>query len=354
MKGEPVEVKTSPLQKNFRDFRKKLEDDGYFKRSLSYSITKFITCYLLAISGCVLAIYGHWIIGAILLGLGYQQFGWLAHDMAHHNFTSNRKWNNFLIYMTGNVGLGISCNWWKNRHNTHHAITNVLEKDPDTDNLPLFVWDESDLEKVEPGSFAAYIVSYQHYYFVPWTISLKLIWNLQSISFVLDPTLHNKPFLKSLNYEKFTLLLHWTLVLIVALLTPTWTAMLGFLFISESIGGAAIALIVFMNHYALDLHQPSNGKEISYFEMQVGGTRNINPGPIMNWLSGGLNLQIEHHLFPTMPRNNLLKIRPLVQKFSEDNGFKYETMTWFECLYEVECKLKKIADSYVARTKKLA
>jgi len=97
---------------------------------------------------------------------------------------------------------------------------------------------------------------------------------------------------------------------------PSWKAALAWFFISEWIGGACIANIVFMNHYACKQMSWNEGQVATFLELQLLTTRNVEPTPFMNWFAGGLNLQIEHHLFPTMPRHNLLKVRPLVQEFA--------------------------------------
>jgi hypothetical protein len=116
-----------------------------------------------------------------------------------------------MAYFVGTVLSGYSVNWWKERHNSHHAITNVLEGDPDVDNLPLFVWSRDDICRMATIPFSGMssfdvdyciaqdilvspnvletIIPYQNYYFLPFTFFLKLIWNLQSIFFVQQP--HN-------------------------------------------------------------------------------------------------------------------------------------------------------------------
>jgi len=353
LKGVPVDVTVDPKIAAFRQFRQKLIADGWFQWSIPYSVYKFTTTCALVILGSYLAIKGYWMIGAGLVGLGFQQLGWLGHDLCHHNFTPYRRLNNFLAYIAGNLLGGFSVNWWKNRHNTHHAITNVMESDPDIDNLPLFVWEESDLVRVPESWLASSIVSYQEFYFVPWTSILKLIWEIQSYFFVVTTTIQNKSFLASLKYERATLALHWLWFVGVAWFTPTWTSFFFFMIIAEAVGGCGIALIVFMNHYALDHHEQKDRLNRNFLDLQLGGTRNIRPHPFMNWLSGGLNLQVEHHLFPTMPRNNLLAVRPLVQQFCKEQDIEYLELSYWDCLMEVEKKLHRVSTAYLERMKKV-
>jgi len=146
-----------------------------------------------------------------------------------------------------------------------------------------------------------------------------------------------------------------------------------------------------MNHYALDHHEQKDRIGTSFVDLQLGGTRNIAPNPIMNWLSvpfpsfllfffvsfafsdfhlysnsanafpradllfqGGLNLQIEHHLFPTIPRNNLLAVRPLVQQFCKEQNIPYLELSYWDCLMEVERKLHRVSAAYLKQAKKTA
>jgi len=190
-------------------------------------------------------------------------------------------------------------------------------------------------------------IPYQNLYFIPWTITLKLIWCLQTINFVLSPEYQNKSFKKALTWERITLVLHYLLVLWMMSMTPSILAALAFFFISEFIGGSGIALIVFMNHYACEHLRKDEGKEADFLTLQLTTTKNINPGVFMDWFAGGLNYQIEHHLFPTIPRHNLCKVKPTVEQFCKKYDLPYISQTYSECLTAVELRLAHIAETYV-------
>jgi len=336
----------SPKILAFRQLRKELHEKGLFVSSKLWYLQKAASTLGLFALGFLALSYGNWMLGAVLVGFGYQQAGWFGHDVCHHNIFENRKVNNFFAYFFGNVVSGFSANWWKDRHNTHHAITNVLDADPDVDNLPLFVWSEEDIHRIPPQSLAEYIVPYQQYYFIPFTFTLKVIWCLQSIFFVKNTQYQNQSYLKSLNFEKATLALHYLLVFGFMMMTPSWSAALSFLLISEGIGGSLIALIVFMNHYACEQLTFEDGKQANFLELQLLTTRNINQGPIMDWVAGGLNYQIEHHLFPTIPRHNLSKLKPIVEDFCKKHELPYESLSFWACLMAVENKLSGVAQTY--------
>jgi len=323
--------------------RQKLHDEGWFKPSYLWLFYKTVETLGLGILGLIITFYGHWFIGAILLGISYQQAGWLGHDYSHQQGFENRKLNNFMAYIVGTICSGYSVNWWKERHNSHHAITNVLEGDPDVDNLPLFVWSKDDICRMSTIPFSANIIPYQHYYFLPFTIFLKLIWNFQSIIFVLSP--HNKHLNKVATIETLCVVLHYTWVFgILIFLLPTWLSAFAFFWITEGIGGACIANIVFMNHYACQQMTWNQGQDADFLQLQLNTTRNVDPSLFMNWFAGGLNLQIEHHLFPTMPRDRLLEVKPIVEKFCKENNLPYQSLPFLDCMKEVLGKLKDVSD----------
>jgi len=351
-KATPVE-NPQPVEPHllaFRKLRQRLIEEGWFDSNPLWQIYKTTETIGLMLLGLLVAFYGHWFIGAIILGTSYQQLGWLGHDYSHQQVFKNRSFNNFMAYICGTILSGYSVNWWKERHNSHHAITNVLEGDPDVDNLPLFVWSKDDICRMSTIPFSDKIIPYQHYYFLPFTFFLKIIWNLQSIFFVRQS--HNTHLNKVAGYEQLCVVLHYTwIALFNFFVLPSWSAALAFIFISELIGGAFIANVVFMNHYACQQMTWNQGQTADFLQLQLNTTRNVEPSWFMNWFCGGLNLQIEHHLFPTMPRHNLLKVKSIVEQFCKENNLIYQSLPFMECMKEVLGKLEDVAVVVTANQK---
>lgn len=353
MKSTEVPSEVDPLTADFRALRKKLVEEGWFESSLLWYTYKTVETLGLAVLGLTVGCYfGHWVIGALILGLAYQQLGWLAHDYCHQQVFKNRRLNNFFGYFCGNVMSGYSVNWWKERHNTHHAITNVLDADPDVDNLPLFIWDKHDFARVPTMPVSAKLIPYQSYYFLPFTLTLKIIWNLQSIFFVRRK--QSAAWERVASAERRSLIIHYLALFLICFFSfNSIGAAIGFVLISELVGGAGIANIVFMNHYGCDQLNIVDGKKTNFVQLQLMTTRNIDPSLWMNWFSGGLNLQIEHHLFPTMPRHNLLKVRPLVQELCKKHNLAYQSKPFFGCLSAILKKLAFVAEEFKEHEKSL-
>jgi fatty acid desaturase len=94
---------------------------------------------------------------------------------SHTQVFADRSKNNFMAYIVGTVLSGYSVNWWKERHNSHHAITNVLEGDPDVDNLPLFVWSRDDICRMSTIPFSGmFCFLVRFYLFCVFTICLSM------------------------------------------------------------------------------------------------------------------------------------------------------------------------------------
>jgi fatty acid desaturase len=131
--------------------------------------------------------------------------------------------------------MGFSLEWWRQRHNTHHAITNVLESDPDVDNLPVFCWSVDDVHRIRNSAVAKFLIPYQHYYFLPFTVSLRVIWCLSSMIFVrLLPATPSRA-LRSKFWVEFILMsmFYTWYVTFMLKICPTWTIMAYHFVISQ-------------------------------------------------------------------------------------------------------------------------
>lgn len=145
----------SPEQKNFekgyRELRAQLIAAGLFNASPLYYVWKcFSNLSLLAIAIACAALSESFMVhmvGAVILGLFWQQCGWLAHDFLHHQVFKNRMYGDLMGVIVGNLCQGFSVQWWKSKHNSHHAVPNLhassadaSDGDPDIDTMPILAW----------------------------------------------------------------------------------------------------------------------------------------------------------------------------------------------------------------------
>lgn len=337
---------TDSLILKWRKFRQDIEDMGLLKRQYGWYAYKITTTLLLWATAVFLCFTGNWIISALIMGVFYQQAGWLGHDIAHHCVFENRTLNNAIGYFISNILQGFSTHWWKDRHNCHHSITNVLETDPDVQNLPLFLWDVKNIKHhIKDISIEKYLIPYQHYYFLPFTPLLRLIWMIQSYRFASTLNKFSNTYIrKSYAVEYTTLLMHHIMVFALLYFTmPSISTAVTWWFISNLVGGFGIAIIVFSSHYACELYEPEDRTNKNFIELQINTTRNISKGIIIDWFAGGLNYQIEHHLFPTMPRCNLNKTSELVEQFCKENNILYQSEPLHICIKYILARLEEVA-----------
>ena len=170
----------------------------YSLLSLLYYTYKFLSTTAIGLLGIFIAYNWRNMWGAVAAGLVigtfWQQCGWMAHDFCHHQVFKNRRYNDYMTMVIGSY-LGFSLGWWKNKHNTHHAIPNVHESatdahdgDPDIDTLPFLAWSPKLLRKVmggtEDSALSRFCVSHQAFIYFPLLLLARLTWALQSAAYV--------------------------------------------------------------------------------------------------------------------------------------------------------------------------
>ena len=97
------------------------------------------------------------------------------------------------------------------------------------------------------------------------------------------------------------------------------------------------------SHFSRETFSGPPGRGKSWFELQLDGTLDLDCWERNDWFHGGLQFQIEHHLFPRMPRRNLRKIKPLVQAFAKKHNVPYVEMSFVEACRQIVVVLKKTA-----------
>jgi delta8-fatty-acid desaturase len=238
----------------------------------------------------------------------------------------DRRSNDTMSLFLGNIAQGFSRDWWKLKHNNHHAATNIIDMDDDIDLSPLFAFVPDDLRKYRQPIEEALlrIIPYQHLYFTFALPLLRFSWTAQSIQFAFAASTSNYvQYRKNAFNEQCALLLHWLWVIVQLYLLPSNTIRVIYFLLSQCGGGLLIAHVVTFNHNSTPKF-PANCRLMNNFAcLHILTTRNMRPSVFIDWLWGGLNYQIEHHLFPTMPRPNLARCSHLVKEFCADNALPY-------------------------------
>ncbi|KAF3439936.1 hypothetical protein FNV43_RR18214 [Rhamnella rubrinervis] len=269
---------------------------------------------------------------AVLLGLLWMQSAYVGHDSGHYQIMPTRGITKFTQLIAGNCLTGISIAWWKWTHNAHHISCNSLDYDPDLQHIPVFAVSSRFFtsltscfygRKLTFDRLARFFVSYQHVTFYPIMIVARI--NLYVQTFLLLFSKRPIPD-RALNIVGIFVFWAWFPLLVSYL--PTWNERVLFVLVSFTV--TSLQHIQFcLNHFSADVYVgPPSGND--WFEKQTGGTLDISCSTWMDWFFGGLQFQLEHHLFPRLPRCQLRKISPVVQDLCKKHNLPYRSLTFWE------------------------
>lgn len=256
-----------------------------------------------------------WTVPAALL---FGQLGFLAHDAVHNQFFTTRRANHGIGLVLFNLCLGGSRGWWADKHNAHHAQPNRRGTDPDIEGGVVAV---SDDEARRARGFTRFMVRHQGATIAP-LLSLSVLQiHAYSAKFLTHRTLRHPRFELGLMAAHYTLYLGG-LTLALGVAHGLLFAAVHQLLLGLYLGGAFLP-----NHIGMPILAPDT--EMDFLHRQVLTARNIRGGRLTDYVFGGLSCQVEHHLFPTMPRQSLRRATPIVRRFCADHGIEYrETSPW--------------------------
>ena len=270
-------------------------------------------------------------LNSLFLAVVLVQAGMLAHDLSHLQVFKTHQANRFFGTVVWGLIAGISESKWYEKHNAHHTNVNHVGLDPDLD-IP-FMFSE---EQVGTKSWIErkLILPYQHVLF--WLALPFVYLNIVRYSvtyLILKPTPAHLG-------ELALILLHFTWALIVPLLVLPTGAALVFFFTHVLFGGLYLSLVFAPNHKGEEVLA---GEQRASWLNQITSSRNIRPSQFIFYAFGGLNFQIEHHLFPNMPRLNYWQAYTMVKDFCREQAIPYNETTWWGSLREIYFTLRDTA-----------
>uniref|UniRef100_A0A8C7NH02 Cytochrome b5 heme-binding domain-containing protein n=1 Tax=Oncorhynchus mykiss TaxID=8022 RepID=A0A8C7NH02_ONCMY len=293
--------KNAVLVQDFQALRDRVESEGLLRaRPLFFSLYLGHILLLEALALGLLWVWGtSWsltLLCSLMLATSQAQAGWLQHDYGHLSVCKKSGWNHKLHkFVIGHL-KGASANWWNHRHFQHHAKPNVFSKDPDINSLHVFVLGDKQPVEVVITIDLAWSMSFYLRFFCCYYPFFGFFGSVALISFV--------RFLES----------HW------------------FVWVTQ------------MSHLPMEM---DHERHQDWLTMQLSATCNIEQSTFNDWFSGHLNFQIEHHLFPTMPRHNYHLVAPLVRALCEKHGVPYQVKTLQKGMTDVVRSLKKSGDLWL-------
>jgi cytochrome b involved in lipid metabolism len=330
--GDVIDQKLSEVTLEHRRLRKKLKQTNFYHASKLYYVYKVLTnLSLVSISAALVMGFESRLVhllAAFFLALFWQQCGWLSHDFLHHQVFSNRQWNNFMGYILGNVAQGFSVSWWKAKHNLHHAVPNVKNYDPDIDTMPFLAWSEKLIEGELEG-LPHILIQYQYIFYLPLLSAARLSWLIQSLLYPLFSPKIRSDFTRKV--EVSTLCIHYLWVGLLAFGGLGILEGIAFILLSQAFAGLLLSTAFSLNHNGMVILDPNAQNQMEFSRLQIITARDVRGGPInfFHWFMGGLDMQIEHHLFPTVPRHNLRQVQTEIEAMCKKYNIQYhQTGFW--------------------------
>ena len=254
------------------------------------------------------------LLSAAFLGVMFTQVAFLAHDAGHRQVFRSPRANRALGLLAGDALIGLSFGWWVPKHSGHHAHPNHVGRDPDLGGgLLTLTFAGGDGRRRTRA--ARVLLRWQGAAFFPLLLLQGAGLHLSSVT----DLIRRRD--KSAALEGSLLAVHAALYLTVVLWVLSPLHALAFVAVQQAVFGLYLGCSFAPNHKGMPVVE--GDAEMSFARRQVTTARNVRGGWLMDVLLGGLNLQIEHHLFPSMPHINLRRARVLVKPFCIDSGLGY-------------------------------
>ncbi|MEG3631427.1 fatty acid desaturase family protein [Streptomyces poriticola] len=301
---------------DFAELSRRISEAGLMRRRpLYYSLR--LGAVALALAGAVavfLVLGDSWgqLCVAVFAALVFGQLGLAAHDLAHRQVFSRRRPSEAVGLLVADVLLGMSYGWWMNKHTRHHANPNHEGKDPDV-SPDILVWSRRQARGAR--GLPRLVGRHQAVLFFPLLTLEGLNLSVSSFRALRSPSV-KRPVL-----EGTLLVLHFLVYFggLFSVLSPGKA--LAFVAVHQGVFGIYLGSVFAPNHKGMPMIE--EGTRLDFLRRQVLTSRNVRGGVLVDALMGGLNYQIEHHLFPSMPTPALRRAQDITQRYCAELGVPY-------------------------------
>ena len=297
---------------------------GLLRRRYGYYWTKLIALpfVVFVTLGLFFWIGNTWwqLFTAAVIGILFGQLAFLGHDAAHRQIFVSGRMNDWTSLIIADLLVGMSYGWWRHKHSRHHANPNKPGADPDLDLPIIAVTPERARSARNP--LTRWAMSHQGAFFFPLLLFEGVSLHASSVRRVFSREPVDRRWWEiamiSVRLIGFT-----TLVFIV--LAPL-TALV-FLVVQLAVFGFYMGASFAPNHKGMPLISP--GAKIDFLRKQAETSRDIRGSRLLDIAMGGLNYQIEHHLFPSMPRPHLRRAAVIVRAYCDAHDVRYTSTSLF-------------------------
>jgi fatty acid desaturase len=249
---------------------------------------------------------------ATYLAVVFTQLAFIGHDAGHRQLFRSRRANDLVGLAHANLLVGVSFDWWVDKHNAHHTNPNHEDLDPDISITALAF--TADQARSKHG-LVRLIARYQAWLFFPLLLLEAAHLHLASSKAIIRGRG------RANAIQGLLLLIHTAAYLgaVVWVLSPLQAV--AFVVVQQGLFGLYLGCAFAPNHKGMPTLTEAD--QLDFLRRQVLTSRNVRGSRVVDWVLGGLNYQIEHHLFPTMPRPNLRHAQPLIRAFCQHHGLPY-------------------------------
>ena len=291
---------------------------AWYWRRIALTVSAFVAIWV-----AVVALGDSWfqLLLAVALGAVVTQFGFLGHGAAHRQMFVSARWNDWTARILSAVFAGLCLGWWKGKHNLHHADPNKEGRDPDIGPGALAFTRE--IAARRNSAAGTWFVRRQGWLFFPLLTLEGLNLHQAGLRHVIaDRTAPHRRLEVALVSARLA-----AYVVVLLLLLP-WGMAVAFFFVQMAVFGLCLGGSFAPSHKGMPI-VPRDVK-LDFLRRQVMMSRNVRGGRLVETAMGGLNFQIEHHLFPSMPRPNLRLVQPIVRAYCDEQGLDYAEAGLFE------------------------
>ncbi|MEU6990185.1 acyl-CoA desaturase [Streptomyces sp. NPDC046465] len=313
----PAGIGRKSAGSDFAPLLRTVKEQGLLDRRIGWY------AHTIAVNGLALVAVG---IGMFLLGSSWwvlllapvlsvlcARTAFIGHDAGHSQISGNRSVSRAIGLVHGNLLLGMSSAWWNDKHNRHHANPNHIEKDPDVA-ADVLVW-TSRQAKVRVG-FRRWLTRNQAWLFFPLTLLQGVAMKIYGFKDLRRQDARERV------VEGLLLVAHLAGYVTLLLAAMPIGHAIAFAAVHQALFGLHLGLAFAPNHKGMEMPDP-DGERWGHLRRQVLTSRNIRGGLATDWFLGALNYQIEHHLFPSMPRPHLRLAQPVVRAHCAAVGMSY-------------------------------
>jgi fatty acid desaturase len=328
-----------PTGADYAELKRRVQAAGLLEKQPAYHVAKLGLVLAAHVAGWYLAamaaVASSWVGlagAAVVLAYATVQSGMVMHDAGHQSCFRRRGANETFCLLCGNLLIGISAGWWVQEHNRHHNDPNRDEVDPDI-GVPHLAFSAAQLARKHRWLRRG-IGLLQAWLFLP-LLTLQSIY-LRAGAYAYLATHRTR----RRRLEIALLAAHWLGYFGLAFGLLGVRAGLVFVVLHQALWGFYAGTVFGAGHKGLPLLAPE--ERLDYLTRQLSVTRNLRPGRLADLWYGGLNFQIEHHLFPVISRSRFHRVRTIVLEFCRERGLDYRETGILRCYREILSQLARV------------